>query len=77
MTNSSTGFCLILYHDGLLDTEVGRYYGYADNIYGGLKFDNIKKGDKYYFTLAPTNEDFHRGPYCFQGYGDVSPVTVK
>lgn len=76
-TDNSSEFCLVLYHNGIFDTEVGRYYGYANNIYGGLTFNNIKKGDKYYFTLSPTNGNFHLGPYYFQGSGDVSPVTVK
>lgn len=76
-TSRTHQFCVVLKHDGIVDKEVGRYYGYADGVYGGLTFTNIKKGDKYYFTMSPTDGNFHLGPYYFKGYGDVSPVTIK
>lgn len=76
-TSRTHQFCVVLKHDGIVDKEVGRYYGYADGVYGGLTFTNIKKGDKYYFTMSPTDGNFHLGAYYFEGYGDVSPVTIK
>lgn len=75
-TDSSKKFHLILYHDGILDKAVGGYYGYADGIYGGLTFNNLKKGDKYYFILYPDDGNMSLGPYMFTGSGKVSGVTV-
>lgn len=75
-TDSSKKFHLALYHDGIFDTYVGGYYGYADGVYGGLTFNNLEAGDKYYFVLYPDDPNMSRGPYMFTGSGQVTGVTV-
>lgn len=61
----------------ITNKEVGRYYGSADGVYGGLEFTGLTKGAKYYFIMAPLDGNFHLGPYYFQGHGKVDGVTVK
>lgn len=70
-------FTLTLYKkSGIFNTEVGKYTGAADGVYGGKKFTNITKGATYYFQLDPVDSNFQNGSKRFKGYGNVSNVTV-
>lgn len=75
-TDNSEEFEVTLYRDGVVDTVVGRYIGCANNVYGGVTFSGIKKGDRYYFKMRPVAGNFTVGNYEFLGHGNVSPVDV-
>lgn len=56
---------------------IGSYVGMADNVYGGLKFTGITKGDTYYFVITVLDEDIQFSGYeSVKGSGNVSNVTV-
>lgn len=74
--DASQKFYLKLYHKGTNISEyVGGYYGCANDVYGGVTFNNLKKGDKYFFQLT-TDEALKDSRYAIKGSGKVSPVTV-
>ena len=77
-TDSSQAFELILYKQNLIGTtEVGRYTGYADGIYGGRTFSGLTVGATYYFIMNPVDVNFDMTGDYFTGYGDVSNITVN
>ncbi len=67
-------FTVTLYRKNFFgSTEIGRYTGRADNIYGGKRF-TVEKGKTYYFQLDPADSNFSKR---FIGEGDITNVTIN
>ena len=74
-TSEDYKYKVSLYKDGLVDTFVGSYTGYADGNRAGKSL-NTTKGSKYYFVISAVNENLSMTPYSIEGTGSVDHVTV-